>query len=117
MDYERGSFRKHEELKTRILTHPELIGVRKKNIISVETEYPLTKRKRAIAKPDIVISYRDHLGVHRMFIEVKSGSCRRALEDLQMQMRKISKYLKNKKMHGEVVGVYPVGNTLTTLIL
>ncbi len=117
MDYQRGSLRRHEELKTKILSHPELVGVDKKDVISVETEYPLTKRKHAVARPDIVISYHCSKGVCRKFIEVKSGSCKRALDDLVMQMRKISKYLKHKRMDGEVVGVYPTKNSLQLLIL
>ncbi len=115
--YQRGSLQRHEELKARILAHPELVGINKKDIISVETEYALTKKKHAVARPDIVILYNCDKGVCRKFVEVKSGSCRRAVNNLYMQLRKISKYLKYKHMEGEIVGVYPVENTLEFLVL
>jgi hypothetical protein len=115
--YQRGSLAQHEALKAQILAHPELVGIDKKNIIAVETEYALTKKKHAVARPDIVIFYKCEKGVCKKFIEVKSGSCRRAVDDLQMQLRKISKYLKYKHMDGEVVGVYPVENALELLVL
>ena len=118
MLYTRGSLHKHEELKAHILAHPELVGVNKEDIISIETEYPLTKRKRTItARPDIVIFYHGKRGVCKKFIEVKSGNCRRSRDNLRMQLRKISKYLKHKRMQGEVVGVYPVKNALAVLVL
>jgi len=117
VNYIRGSLQRHEELKSRILAHPELVGIDKKDIIAVETEYPLTKKKHAVARPDIVIFYRCEKGVCKKFVEVKSGSCRRAVDDLYMQLRKITKYLKYRHMDGEVVGVYPVENTLELLVL
>ena len=116
MNYRRGSLRGHEELKARILANPELVGINKKDIISVETEYPLTRRKHAIARPDILIFYNSERGICKRFIEVKSGNCKRAIDDLQMQMRKISKYLKNKRTEGEIMGVYPAENTLEILV-
>ena len=117
MDYTRGSLARHEELKARILAHPELVGVDKKDIISMQTEYPLTKKKHAVARPDVVIFYNCEKGVCKKFVEIKSGSCRRAVDDLHMQLRKISKYLKYKHMDGEVVGVYPGKTTLELLVL
>ena len=33
----------------------------------------------------------------------------------EMQVRKIEKFLKNKKIRGEVIGVYPLRNTLVLL--
>jgi len=108
---------RHEELKSRILSHPELVGVDKKDIVAVETEYPLTKKKHAVARPDIVIFYKCEKGVCKKFIEIKSGSCRRAVDDLHMQLRKITKYLKYKHMDGEVMGVYPGEGTLEFLVL
>lgn len=117
MNYQRGSLQRHEELKSRILAHPELVGIDKKDIVAIETEYPLTKKKHAIARPDIVIFYHCEKGVCRKFVEIKSGSCRRAVDDLHMQLRKITKYLKYKHMEGEVVGVYPVEGALELLVL
>jgi hypothetical protein len=117
MDYLRGSLHKHERLKTRILENPELVGIKKELIISVKTEYPLLKRKRSVAKPDIVIEYHCEKGVCRKFIEVKSGSCRRALESLHAQLIKVSKYLKTKKIDGEVVGVYPLKDQIVMLVI
>ena len=117
VSYQRGSLQRHEELKARILAHPELVGVDKKDIIAVETEYPLTKKKHAVARPDIVIFYHCEKGVCKKFVEVKSGSCRRAVDDLYMQLKKISKYLKYRHMDGEVVGVYPGKTTLELLVL
>ncbi|TAL54024.1 MAG: hypothetical protein EPN86_04175 [Nanoarchaeota archaeon] len=117
MSYQRGSLQRHEELKSRILAHPELVGIDKKDIVAMETEYPLTKKKHAIARPDIVIFYNGEKGVCKKFVEIKSGSCRRAVDDLHMQLRKITKYLKYKHMEGEVVGVYPVEGALELLVL
>ena len=117
VNYQRGSLQRHEELKARILAHPELVGIDKKDIIAVETEYALTKKKHAVARPDIVIFYKCEKGVCKKFVEIKSGSCRRAVDDLHMQLRKISKYLKYKHMEGEIVGVYPVENALEFLVL
>ena len=117
MEYTRGSLARHEELKARILAHPELLGIDKKDIISVETEYPLTKKKHAIARPDVVIFYKCEKGVCKKFVEIKSGSCRHAIEDLSMQLRKINKYLKYRHIDGEVVGVYPMKNALQLLVL
>jgi len=117
MAYQRGSLHEHEKLKARILAHPKLVGINKKDIISIETEYPLTKKKRAIAKPDIVIFYRNENKICKRFVEIKSGNCRRALEDLDYQLRKITRYLKYKNMEGEVIGVYPMENALELLVL
>lgn len=117
MQYRRGSLAEHEALKARILAHPELVGINKKDIITIETEYALTKKKHAVARPDIVISYNCEKGVCRKFVEVKSGSCKRAVDDLYMQLKKISKYLKYKHQDGEIVGVYPVENALEFLVL
>ena len=117
MGYNRGSLRKHEALKQRILTHPELVGINRKDVLSIETEYPLKRKKRPIAQPDIVIFYRKKNKVRKRYIEIKSGSCRRALEDLEQQLRKISKYLKYKRMDGEVMGVYPRENSIALLVL
>ncbi len=117
MGYTRGSLHKHEQLKQHILHHPELVGVRKKDILTITTEYPLKRKKRPVAQPDIVIIYRSGKRIHKKFVEIKSGNCRRALEDLVLQLRKITKYLKHKRMDGEVVGVYPHENTLAMLVL
>ncbi len=117
MNYERGSLQRHEELKTLILRQPELIGIEKKEIIAIETEYPLTKKKHAIAQPDIVIFYKCKKGVCKKYIEIKSGSCRRSLQGLTIQLRKINNYLKTRRMEGEVVGVYPVRDKLQLMFL
>lgn len=105
--------RKHEEIKQRILRNPMLIGLDKSRIIHVETEYPLIKRKRPIAQPDIMFEYRIGNRVRRMFIEVKSGSCRRAVQDLEFQLRKVERFLHRKNIEGDVLGVY--GNALNVL--
>ena len=117
MHYERGSLQRHEELKTLILENPELVGIDKEEVIAIETEYPLTKKKHAIAQPDIFIVYRCEKGVCKRYIEIKSGSCRRSLFGLNMQLRKIQKYLRSKKLDGDVVGVYPIGNKLRLMFL
>lgn len=117
MHYERGSLQRHEELKTLILSQPELVGVSKQEIISMEAEHPLTKKKHAIAQPDLMIVYRCGKGVCKKYIEVKSGSCRRSLQGLTMQLRKINNYLKTRRMDGEVVGVYPVRDKLQLMFL
>ena len=107
MGYQRGSLQRHEELKEFVLAHPELVGVEKHQVISVETEYPLLKKKRAIAQPDIVIVYKDASEIKRKFVEIKSGSCRRSKLELEKQIRKIHSYLKWKKLEGDVIGIYP----------
>jgi len=117
VEYTRGSLARHEELKARILAHPELVGVNKKDIISVQTEYALTKKKHAVARPDVVIFYKCEKGICKKFVEIKSGSCRRAVEDLSMQLRKINKYLKYRHIDGEVIGVYPGKSALELLVL
>lgn len=114
MGYQRGSLQRHEELKQFVLAHPELVGVEKKQVISAETEYPLLKKKRAIAQPDIVIVYKDASEVKRKFIEIKSGSCRRSKFELEKQIRKIHSYLKWNRIQGEVVGLY--GHDALTLM-
>ena len=117
MYYKRGSLQRHEELKTLILRHPELVGVDKEEIITIETEHPLTKKNHAIAQPDIMIVYRCKKGVCKKYVEIKSGSCRRSLFGLNMQLRKISNYLKTRRMEGDVVGVYPLRNKLQLMFL
>ncbi len=114
-DYQRGSLAKHEDIKARILSHPEVVGVNKSDVIKVETEFALTKKKHAIARPDIVISYRCSKGVCRKYVEIKSGSCRRAKENLRWQLWKIHNYLRFRKMQGDVVGVYPLAGELVVL--
>lgn len=117
MYYERGSLQRHEELKTFILRHPELVGIDKEEVIAIETEYPLTKKKHAIAQPDLMIVYKCEKGVCKKYIEIKSGSCRRSLQGLTMQLRKINNYLKTRRMEGDVVGVYPVRDKLQLMFL
>lgn len=118
MDYERGSFHRHEEIKAHILAHPEVVGIDKKDIISIETECPLTRRRNSvIAKPDIVILYQADRTVKKRYIEIKSGSCRRAIANLYGQLRKIDNYLRRQKLEGEVLGVYPLHNTLEFIVL
>ena len=115
MDYVQGSLHRHEALKQQILSHPELVGIEKQEILSIQTEYPLIKRKHVIARPDIVIFYKSARGVCKMFVEVKSGNCRYALEDLHMQLQKIVRYLRYKHLDGDVVGVYPSESSLKLL--
>lgn len=116
--YQRGSFHRHEELKTHLATHPELLGIQKDDIISVETEFELHRRRRAVvAKPDLVISYKTDNGIKKTYVEIKSGSCRRAKANLYGQLRKISNYLRRHKLEGEVLGVYPFHNTLEFIVL
>ena len=115
MDYQRGSFKRHEAIKQQILRDPSLIGIQSENVIHAETEYALIKRKRPIARPDIMIEYLTGSTVRRAYIEVKSGSCRRSLQNLQAQLRKVRRFLDNKRMIGEVVGVYYTGDLMNVI--
>ncbi len=118
MMYERGSLHRHEELKEHILSHPEIVGIEQKDIIEVQTETPLQKRRRTIfAKPDITIIYNGDQGIRKRFVEIKSGSCKRAKDNLMHQLRKIEKFIRHQKMHAEVIGVYPLGRTLELIVL
>lgn len=117
MSYQRGSYRKHEELKTRILTDPSLVGIDKERVISIETEYPLRKRKRSVtARPDLAIKHLSDNKIETTFVEVKSGSCRRAKTNLQQQLRKINNYVRRQKLRANVIGVYPNGHALTIVL-
>ncbi|MBI4016182.1 MAG: hypothetical protein HY363_00640 [Candidatus Aenigmarchaeota archaeon] len=106
MGYQRGSLQRHEEMKAFVLAHPEIVGVHKHQVISIETEYPLKKKKRAVAQPDVLIIYKDASAVRKKFVEIKSGSCRRSVMELEKQLRKIHNYLKWNRLKGEVVGIY-----------
>lgn len=118
MMYERGSLHRHEELKELILSDPTLVGIERKDIIEVQTEVPLQRRKHTIlAKPDIAITYKGDSGVRKRFIEIKSGSCKRAKDNLLTQLRKIEKYIKNQKLSAEAIGVYPSGAGLEFIVL
>ena len=117
MAYVRGSLHRHEELKALVCANPELIGIKKEDVISVETELPLTKKKRAVAQPDIVIMYYGEKGVRRCFVEVKSGNCRRSRAGLEQQLKKITNYVRWKRIEGEVIGVYPTRDTLRVCTL
>lgn len=117
LKYQRGSYWKHEALKELILEDPAIVGIHKKNVISVETEYPLRKRKRSVtARPDIAIKHVQDNSVYMTFIEVKSGSCRRAKINLQQQLRKINNYVRRQKLRANVIGVYPSGKALTIVL-
>ena len=107
--YQRGSLKKHEAIKQDILRNPSLVGIDKAAIVRVETEFPLIPRKRPIAQPDIVIDYEIGGVQQRLFIEVKSGSCRRALMSLVFQLRKVKRFLARRNIDGEVMGVYCTG--------
>jgi len=111
MRYQRGSLQRHEQLKYWILAHPESVGISMDAIVSVQTEYPLTKKNRAIAQPDIVITHAAGDGIKTTFIEVKSGHNKHSLHDLSLQVRKIANYLKWKQLSGNVIGVYPCTKT------
>ena len=117
MKYQRGSLHRHEELKAFVLAHPELVGIQREDIISVETECPLTKKKRAIAQPDLVIMYQTRQGVRKRFVEIKSGSCRRSMEGLEVQLKRITNYLRWNRINGDVVGVYPKQDKLNVCTL
>lgn len=107
--YQRGSLKKHEAIKQDILRNPSLVGIDKARILHIETEFPLIPRKRPIAQPDIVIDYDVGNGQQRVFIEVKSGSCKRALRSLFFQLRKVKRFLERRNIEGEVLGVYCTG--------
>ncbi len=110
MRYQRGSLTKHERLKQLILAHPELLGIEAARIVRTETEFPLLKKKRPIAQPDIMIQYAAGRELRRLFVEVKSGSCWYARSKLEAQVRKVSRFLRSKKITGEVLGVYCEGD-------
>ncbi|MFQ5953294.1 MAG: hypothetical protein ACE5JK_07865 [Candidatus Omnitrophota bacterium] len=116
-EYHRGSLEKHEAIKELILQRPEIVGVDKDDVVNIETELPLIRRKRPVAQPDIVIEYSSGKNIRRKFIEVKSSNCKRAITGLQMQMKKVSKYLKYKKIKGDVVGVYCQGSLLNISLM
>ena len=117
MEQARGFLHRHEELKRRILAHPELVGVERKDIIYIQTEYALKIKKQVIARPDVVIFYKCAQGICKKFIEVKSGSCHYARQDLHVQLRKIERYLRYKHIDGEVLGVYPEEKRLAVVSL
>ncbi|HLC19486.1 MAG TPA: hypothetical protein VJK72_01095 [Candidatus Nanoarchaeia archaeon] len=116
MDYQRGSFRKHEQIKQQILRDPSLIGIEGR-VIYAETEHALIKRKRPIAKPDIMFEYMLGSRVRRVYVEVKSGSCRRSVRNLEMQLRKVRRFLDNKRMNGDVLGVYCTGDLMNVITI
>ena len=101
---------KHEAIKELILSRPELVGIKKENVLEVYTEYPLLRRKRPVAQPDVVIVHNSDGCVRKRFVEVKSSDNRQAIIDLHSQMKKVSKYLRYKKIRGDVVGVYCKGS-------
>ncbi|MBI4148348.1 hypothetical protein HY490_03600 [Candidatus Woesearchaeota archaeon] len=111
MRYQRGSLQRHEQLKYWILAHPEIVGIDKNTIISACTEYPLRKRHRAIAQPDVVISHLVNDRVKTTFVEVKSGNGKRSRIDLTNQLRKIANYLRGRHINTAVIGVYPDADT------
>jgi len=114
MDYQRGSLRRHEEIKQLILREPSLIGIDGK-VIHAETEYALVRRKRSIAQPDIMIEYIAGSTVHRAYVEVKSGSCRLSVQNLHFQIRKVRRFLDEKRLKGDVMGVYCNGNMMNVI--
>src|SRR3989344_6501052 len=116
MDYQRGSFRKHEQIKQQILRDPSLIGIEGR-VIYAETEHALIKRKRPIARPDLMFEYRRGSRVRRVYVEVKSGSCRRSLRNLEAQLKKVRRFLDNKHMHGDVLGVYYTGDLMNVITM
>ena len=107
--YQRGSLKKHEAIKQDILRNPSLVGIDKSHILHIETEFPLIPRKRPIAQPDIVIDYERGNRQQRVFIEVKSGSCKKALRSLFLQLRKVKRFLDRRNIDGDVIGVYCTG--------
>ncbi|MBI4146840.1 hypothetical protein HY489_05900 [Candidatus Woesearchaeota archaeon] len=116
MAYQRGSLQRHEQLKHQILSNPEIVGIAKKDIISVETEYPLTKRRRTVfARPDIHITYRCKQGICRKFIEIKSGNGSYARADLTLQLKKIDRHIKRYNLDAAVIGVYPDAERLAVM--
>ena len=118
MELQRGSLQRHEELKQHVLLNPELLGIAKDDVIEVQTEIPLHKRKHSIiARPDLFITYRCDGGICRTFVEIKSGNCRRAKSNLLVQLRKIHKFITHHKIPATVVGVYPGETALEVMVL
>ena len=112
MVYERGSLKKHEAIKQHILSNLSVIGVDKKSVVHVETELPIVRKKRPIAQPDIVIHYAENDTVKKLFVEIKSGSCKRAVQNLQYQLRKLERFMERQHIDGEVLGVYCHGTEM-----
>ena len=118
MELQRGSLQRHEELKHHLLLHPELLGIAKDDVIDVQMEIPLHKRRRSlVARPDLFITYRCERGVCRTFVEIKSGNCRRAKHNLLIQLRKIHKFIRHQKLSANVVGVYPGARALELMVV
>jgi len=117
MRYHRGSLKKHEAIKQQILRDPSLIGMDKSCIVDIKTEYALIKKKRPIAQPDLMIKYKDENSIKQIFVEVKSGSCKRAIQNLVSQMQKVERFLQKENINGNVIGVYCVGNDINMLTI
>lgn len=115
MDYHRGSLKKHEAIRELILQKPELIGVDKESVIHIETDFLLAYHKRPIAQPDIMIEYSAGGYIKRLFVEIKSGSCKHAIQNLRWQLRKVSRFLRRRHKEGDVLGVYSLGEDLAFL--
>ncbi|RJQ21803.1 hypothetical protein C4580_01405 [Candidatus Woesearchaeota archaeon] len=118
MAYLRGSWQRHEELKAELLANPELLGIAKKDVIEIQEEYPLSRRKRTVfARPDLSITYRCERGICRTFVEIKSGNCKRARQNLAWQLAKINKFIRHHNLHASAVGVCPSASGLELIVL
>ena len=110
--YQRGSLKKHEAIKRRILSNLSVIGVDKQRVVHIQTELPIVRKKRPIAQPDIVIDYAENDMIKKLFVEIKSGSCRRAVQNLHHQLRKLEKFMERQHIEGEVLGIYCRGDEM-----
>ena len=110
--YQRGSLKKHEAIKRHILSNLSVIGVDTTRVLHIDTELAIVRKKRPIAQPDIVIEYAENDTIRKLFVEIKSGSCKRAVQNLHYQLRKLERFLERQHINGEVLGIYYRGNVI-----
>ena len=110
--YQRGRLKKHEAIKQRMLSNLSLIGIDTKRVIHIDTELAIVRKKRPIAQPDIVVEYTENNTIRRLFVEIKSGSCRRAVQNLNHQLRKLERFMDKQQINGEAIGIYCKGNEM-----
>ncbi len=92
-----------------------MLGIDPESVLGVQAEVPIKRHKRVIAQPDLLFEYAEAGCRKHLFVEIKSGSGINVLRNLQRQLRRLRRHVRQENILGEVVGVYMLDGELELL--
>jgi len=100
-----------------IRENPKIINIAKERIIEIKDEVLIEINGREITRVDMVIVYKRKKKVKEVYVEIKSGYCKKALRKMHEQLEKIKRFVRIKDVTAKVVGVYPKEGSLVDYVV